>query len=312
MKKRITVLIAAILVLVICPVLVYTMLSDTKEKAETLQTKSTAQGTKAPARVTQAGDSEVTQDSIYDRMLNSVDYFNAADVTFHVLEPSIPEPKIVTIETNLNDSTAHQTVLAYKNQADLDNRNTAAENVEDFCDGEYVIQFNHTDKSYFVKGTALKRTEPEEEYSATESRYFLDNDGIANYQYRINSTNADMASYCLTPQELAFGLLTDKSLWEISGTQQYQGRAAVVLKGTATEAYGAQLNIAEFELIVDIETGILLKYEGINEYGEVTSYTEVTALRIDAPAVEPDYTVAPLAEYADYTELDGLYYGVLD
>lgn len=54
-----------------------------------------------------AANTETVQDEIYYKMLNSVDYFSTAKVSFSALFPGFETVQDYTIETDLNTGVAH-------------------------------------------------------------------------------------------------------------------------------------------------------------------------------------------------------------
>ena len=94
-------------------------------------------------------------------------------------------------------------------------------------------------------------------------------------------TGAHQLGGCFVPQEWTMGYLADFSLWEIAGTEKLHGRTCVVVKGNASESYGKQLGVTEFEIWIDQETGIWLWYEGYDENGMVQSYLYTKDMKFD-------------------------------
>ena len=62
---------------------------------------------------------ETVQDEIYSKMLNSVDYFSTAKVSFSALFPGFETAQDYTIETDLNTGVAHQTCSDYFLKTDI-------------------------------------------------------------------------------------------------------------------------------------------------------------------------------------------------
>ena len=55
----------------------------------------------------------------------------------------------------------------------------------------------------------------------------------------------------------------------------------VGIHGKASEDYGAKLNVAEFEFLVDVNTGVLVRYEGFDANGNLSDFMYTENLRFD-------------------------------
>ncbi len=145
---------------------------------------------------------ETVQDEIYYKMLNSVDYFSTAKVSFSALFPGFETAQDYTIETDLNTGVAHQTCSDYFLKTDKD---TSAI-YETYSDGRTIREYdNAAYTSRFVSATE-ERHSLAEEWGDSE-RFYIDENNEPHYRYRSNPTNADMAGECLFPQVSAFAYL---------------------------------------------------------------------------------------------------------
>lgn len=87
---------------------------------------------------------------------------------------------------------------------------------------------------------------------------------------------------CFCPQEITAGYLSDLNSWDITGIENYQGRECAVLEGT-TGSYGARWNVTHWKIIMDIETGVWLFYEGYAEDETVQDYMYTSDIKFDHP-----------------------------
>lgn len=97
-------------------------------------------------------------------------------------------------------------------------------------------------------------------------------DGEPCYNYRTNPTNVPEASICIFPQEMTFGYLANQNLWSINGTKVIDDKLCYHISGTAEEDYGSKFNVSTFELMVDVNTGVLIQYIGYDDNGEISDY----------------------------------------
>lgn len=243
---------------------------------------------------------ESAQEEVYYKMLNSMDYFTTARVSFTEVLPGFDEELAYTIETNLDTSIAHQT-LTRSDDPDFSQ--------ETYADGTTVWEYDNQAKRFSSAGEVEKRRTLEEEWPGITERYSIDENGDPNYCYRGNPANVSGAGECLLPQTWAFGLLPEKDLWVIEGSLEYCGRTCYDIVGTVGDSYAAQIGADQFRMYVDRETGILLMLDAWNDQGSACSVT-VTEITVDDPSICAafDYDMSP---YQDYTQGTGPSLGVI-
>ncbi len=243
---------------------------------------------------------ESAQEEVYYKMLNSMDYFTTARVSFTEVLPGFDEELAYTIETNLDTSIAHQT-LTSSDDPDFSQ--------ETYADGTTVWEYDNRAKRFSSAGEVEKRRTLAEEWPGITERYSIDENGDPHYRYRGNPTNVSGAEECLLPQTWAFGLLPEKDLWVIEGSLEYCGRTCYDIVGTVRDSYAAQIGVDQFRMYVDRETGILLLLDAWNDQGSACSVT-VTEITVDDPSICAafDYDMSP---YQDYTQGTGPSLGVI-
>ena len=243
---------------------------------------------------------ESAQEEVYYKMLNSMDYFTTARVSFTEVLPGFDEELAYTIETNLDTSIAHQT-LTSSDDPDFSQ--------ETYADGTTVWEYDNQAKRFSSAGEVEKRRTLEEEWPGITERYSIDENGDPHYRYRGNPTNVSGAEECLLPQTWAFGLLPEKDLWVIEGSLEYCGRTCYDIVGTVRDSFAAQIGADQFRMYVDRETGILLMLDAWNDQGSACSVT-VTEITVDDPSICAafDYDMSP---YQDYTQGTGPSLGVI-
>lgn len=243
---------------------------------------------------------ESAQEEVYYKMLNSMDYFTTARVSFTEVLPGFDEELAYTIETNLDTSIAHQT-LTRSNDPDFSQ--------ETYADGATVWEYDNQAKRGSSSGGVEKRRTLEEEWPGITERYSIDENGDPNYCYRGNPTNVSGAGECLLPQTWAFGLLPEKDLWVIEGSLEYCGRQCYDIVGTVRDSYAAQIGAGQFRMYVDQETGILLMLDAWNDQGSACSVT-VTEITVDDPSICTAFDY-DMSAYQGYTQGTGPSIGVI-
>lgn len=236
------------------------------------------------------------KDEIIYKMLNSVDYFSTAKVSFSALFPGFNVEQNYFIETNLDTGVAHQ--ICSDNFVQTES-NEAAEAYETYADGNVVKEYNNLERTVYTIGAVQERRTLSEEWPNTEERYYLDDNGEPHYRYRGNPTNADMAGECLVPQVSAFAYLMDKNLWDVVDSIKYCNRNCFYIEGTVRESYSSQIGADTFMMYVDEKTGILLKLEAYNENGNVVSSMIVSEITIDLPIICSTFNY-DMSKYREY------------
>lgn len=243
---------------------------------------------------------ESAQEEVYYKMLNSMDYFTTARVSFTEVLPGFDEELAYTLETNLETSIAHQT-LTRSDDPDFSQ--------ETYADGTTVWEYDNRAKRVSSAGGVEKRRTLEEEWPGITERYYIDENGDPNYCYRGNPTNVSGAGECLLPQTWAFGLLPEKDLWVIEGSLEYCGRQCYDIVGTVRDSYAAQIGAGQFRMYVDQETGILLMLDAWNDQGSACSVT-VTEITVDDPSICTAFDY-DMSAYQGYTQGTGPSLGVI-
>lgn len=259
------------------------------------------EGTPAPAPVPTAIPAELaaTKEEIYHRMLNSVDYFDAAKVCFDSANSRVETPTTHYIETNL------LTARSYEAYTPMDAGATEIDqskvNIEGISDGNYKFLFYRDEKTFSMEGYPSTRILEKDELEEGSPRVYKSAD--PSYVLRGDPTNCAFASQCLFPQSFALALLSDSFLWDIDGMTTYLDRDCIEMSGRANGSYSAKMNIKTFSMTVDRATGILMKLEGLDKEGEPSYHIQVNSLVLD----DPDTCAGldqRLPEYADYMEME--------
>lgn len=202
---------------------------------------------------------------IYNKMLNSIEYFsrvNATAVTNMIGE----NERTITYHINIDAGISYQSVTE-------NNNIVVSETFSDILSG--MTEVNHTEKTY-TENYLPVYTRVNTPYIPLEERIIEGEDGIPCYSYRRNITNCPLASYSLVPQEITFSYLKDFDLWTIENESfTYLDRPCVVICGKSSPYMSSKHQIDSFEMIVDKETGVLLSFTGTYQDTSVI-YSRIT------------------------------------
>lgn len=234
-------------------------------------------------------DLKATKDYIYYKMLNTIDYYDNVAGSFSTANGDINNPMNVEFESNLisGKSYEHITMPTY----DYD--------VETYTENGTFTEYSNNKKSYEKMYGAVSKKEADT--IENSERVTIEFDGNKGYHYRANPTNISMASVCLLPQEMTFGFLENQELWTIKGTEKLFDRDCVVINGIADKDYGEKLGVNEFVFYVDLNTGVLLKYEGFNKDGILSDFMYVKEISF-SDKIKVKSKSNYIEEYSDYNE----------
>lgn len=225
--------------------------------------------------------------AILDKVLNTIDRLDRVYMTARTNMISDGETTL-TFDIDISAGLSHQSVA--------ENGVTVSETYSDTTYG--MVRIDHKTKTYTPDYLPVY-TRSDTPYIPLDERITYE-DGIPCYRYRRNITNCPLASYCLVPQELAFSVLSDTGSWEMSDEPMVHpdtGRSCVVITGVPSDYFAAKHGIDSFSMSVDVETGVILSFEGKKE-GGVVIYTYVTEFDTapEAPVGRFD-----AENFADYT-----------
>ena len=227
------------------------------------------------------------KENIYNGMINSVDFYDAVEGSFTTT--SIRAGEDVTIDFKVD---IPQQIMIESVRGSIENLqsvcmdeilytlNAAAySRTQDYC----VSQLDASERSSTLdRNVCLPHAQKMAFFDGQKAIYdrvVTLADGERGYYYRPDITNTAYASQCIFPQSLGMALLPDMDNWEISGVRQFLGRQAVVISGTVTDPdYAKKISSDSFEMTVDMETGVLLEFNGFSG-GELTQHIEMKNIR---------------------------------
>ncbi len=229
--------------------------------------------------------------NIYNKMLNTIDFFNTAELSVDI-HMSEGENLKVDYYTDIDASLAYQAIYDH---GILTSETYCSPNSEFLT---FIDNKRKTYNQYYLK--VYKRSDSP--YIPLEERIIFDDitgDGLPIYTYRRNITNCTLASYCLFPEGFTYSYLADFERWEIENDNvDYLDRKCIKIVGRPNPYTGDKHNNDNFVMLVDEQTGIILKFEGYKN-GKLTRYQTVTKCLIDK---KPTIKQFDLNDYITYTE----------
>lgn len=230
----------------------------------------------------------MTKDGIRELMLNSTDYFNTVSGEFlYTINNNASDLFILSLECDIDASTAQTDVMQVypTNLQDVKNGLDPIYNEAEIpwsrtqiADGTEWILKNSLTGEIINRGDVVTRDQLI--HDPIEKRFYINPDGTSSSVMRADPTNTYFARRILTPEELTFSLLCSSDEWDITGTEEYAGRNCVVITGIAPDFYTEKNDVVSFVIYVDKETGVLLKYVGLNAEQEIVKFTYTKRIAI--------------------------------
>lgn len=249
---------------------------------------------------------------IYDRMLNSIDYYDTIQATYYyvpktgnayycsyaIQQGSNPKSKEVIYNTDGDmvtcfffDGTNAKGIVgdAMYNPVEADKETDdaifekaskglknvkATEYSEDMLYENVQVDLDELKNSDYVK---LVKSRKRVRYMHTTDRN--------KYYMRENLPELPMSTTHYAPQTMAMGLLDVFKRWDIVKETKLFGRDCFVIKGKSAGEYSAQINVKKYTMIVDKNTGVLLSlegYSGSNQTVQLKTYDFKVNKKINA------------------------------
>lgn len=250
-----------------------------------------------------------TKEDIFYMMLNTIFYFDkvSGTVMFNTDDPNAVN--VDDFQCSLSDKQSYsdftQCYITDKNNIGFDSLSAPFFKNIRYCNGYDEIDVSPKSKAYRCKeGGAI--TIDDVIKIPDESRISTADDGMPLYNMLTTPTNVSSASMCIQPQEITFGFLSDFDLWNIEEITKFSDRTCYVINGKASAEYGASLNVADFKLMVDVQTGVILQYEGYDSNGNISNFMYTKDLQFEDKAKK--VRVFDKNDFPDYAEKDKLEY----
>lgn len=252
-------------------------------------------------------NSQQNKDYVYDRMNNSIDYFNTLQATYYqsdeksayyvsycIQQSDNRKSKMLTyngdgvsVSYYAFDGT-YSKEFSFGNDASLiDSENkefnsNIAEEIREKRSEKFAEELNKLDENRLVGKDFFSPEDFELDPNAllaTKERYrYSEADGCYVFESRSHTGLLPIAYEQYFPQEYAFDFLRDFDSWQIDRIDTVAGRECFVLSGSADGEKGYT-----FEMSVDKETGSLLAFKaegGINVELITTEFTVDSMLNL--------------------------------
>lgn len=256
-----------------------------------------------------ASNSNIQKEYIYDRMLNTMDFYDSLQGKFDFYQEYLGVSYSVEYAVNADDCHESYEIIQFDSpEANaIYTQNDSA--IEDTPDAVMVLFDGKNQMVASLSGASdavlsQNQTEPEDNFKLENSVYIdvetkeacdfasiikatsrvqTDEHGINTYYYRENLNGLMYSRESIDPQELAFGYLSNFDTWKIAGESEYLGRKCVIIEGMLSGSYSEKLHTVEYKLWVDYETGILLKSENYDETGNLSETLTTSEIAVDIP-----------------------------
>lgn len=266
-------------------------------------------------------NSETNKSYIYDRMLNSIDYFKSLQATYyHIPSTGYSYYSTYCIQQGENPKSKE---LIYNENGELisscsfdgkysANVNGDAENIKVNADVQKQksksinsIQ-NESIEERIIKDRidiSAKDIKSQNENSIYEKLLvdiesskkldfvslvdskkrikYLPEENEDCYFYRNNLPQLPMSNTQYFSQAFAFGLLSDFEKWTIDRIDKTLGRECFVISGEIEGDYSEKIKTQKFEMWIDKEIGALLTLEGYDENGDLSVILTTSEFVVD-------------------------------
>jgi len=205
---------------------------------------------------------DMQKDIMVNKMLNSMDYFDELSGVF-------------TYQDSINSKTVAFGIDIASSAVDTsfyEKKINTADTMLYVCNDGYGYRFNQKEKD--SKGTYTTY-----QYTGTDStespiniadRITVEKDGSKHIKMRKEPAVVGTVRNAIYPQQIAIGFLILNENWEITDTITCHERECNVVEGTLSGDYSAKLDVVDFTIFTDKETGIIMDLKGYNTNDELT------------------------------------------
>ncbi|AFC33530.1 hypothetical protein PM3016_6935 [Paenibacillus mucilaginosus 3016] len=225
---------------------------------------------------------------VFERMLNTMDYFTTVQGAYHVSEDRGKNEYVVefTVDEGEVPGSSHKR---------LDGKTGQVYSITNF-DGKVMLHMYLEEKRkgkpfYWIDDRLNKRTgEP-----PAGPRFYKDSQGMNNWSARGGKAWADGLDL-VYPSYFAFWTVdeaTMQPIFEITGTEPFLDREATIMEGKLDAYMGEKQGAERYKYWVDSETGVILKLLLTDRAGEPVTVMEMTEIRFDEPVDREVFSTKP-------------------
>lgn len=227
------------------------------------------------------------KDTVFHMMLNSIDYYDGVSGTMIFTSDNVNVVNVVEFQSVLSQAISYSrfTQCSTEYTEDLNSNDLITPEFENiiYCKDGKKIDIVPDNKTYrYIDNSVI--TLDDAVPIDDEDRISVAEDGMPLYRFRNDPTNVLMSSMCLFPQDIAFGFLEDQDLWDITGIEESNDILCYQIHGNTSAEYGEKLNVSTFDFWVDVNTGVLVKYEGFDKNGDLSDFMYTKNLKYDESA----------------------------
>ncbi|KPU46052.1 hypothetical protein OXPF_05330 [Oxobacter pfennigii] len=164
-----------------------------------------------------------------------------------------------------------------------------------FDGDKYHVYFEEEKQSVITP--AVKYSAEDSKYIKAKDRYNKDINGNKTILLRVDQAHMGIAQRSLFPQDIAASFLQDYSKWDITGEEKYLNYDVYKVEGTLESYLSEKLGGNRFKMLVEKNTGILLKYEVFGEDNILNTTLETTLFKLNADIDDKDFVKENAAEY---------------
>lgn len=262
-------------------------------------------------------NTESTKRYVYDRMLNSIDYFDSLQATYYfapstgfsyhstycVQQGENPKSKELiynengelvsscsfdgTYVANFNgEATNVKADIKSKNSEIVDKRTrTIQESIKkdrtNNISKELMSGNNMLSNKLYVDIKENKKLDFVSLVDSEKRIKFLPEENEECYFYRNNLPQLPMSNTQYFSQAFAFGFLSDFEAWNIDRIDEILGRECFVISGEINDDYSEKINTNKFEMWIDKEMGALLSLKGYDNNGDLSIILSTSEFIVD-------------------------------
>lgn len=205
---------------------------------------------------------------IFNKMINSIDYFTEVKGNYEYSDNRIKYNEQVEYEIVLTP-----TIRSYEK---ISNNTNVVENT--YSNG--ILKIKDLTSGKETSYTNISENKIEESKKNKESRIVKDKSGVKTYIYRPELEYLTKSRVSILPETVAMGFLEDFEKWDIKKQYKFAFRDTLVLGGKFAGSYAERKEASSFEVHIDLDTGIMLKYVTFNDEGDIVEKLETKSITI--------------------------------
>ncbi|TXC86067.1 hypothetical protein FS935_18655 [Metabacillus litoralis] len=226
---------------------------------------------------------DMSKNEIFTKMLNSIDHFHTAVGKYEIF---------TTYHDRSTSTTIEEFEISTKEQI---GGSSIVFDIYPENNDKHINKIFYNESNLWHLDEARKTFVESDYHPITSQTPFTVEEAISidpldiyNAEYR---ERPPVGTTVLFPYEKATSYLRDVKMWDIDKqNEEIAGQNTIVLKGTVDPQINRMMPEESFRFWVDKDTGILVKFEGYDSNGEITSYIYSEKLQINTPIDTKEFT----------------------